>query len=347
VPVRQALVVSLLAALALPATAFARVDAGSPAPLYGFQTRAAQQAVAARLSQASGFTGGPVTASDGEQVTVYVDDTLAAADPTIGQRWADIVAGLVHGPEISTVQIYVASLPQVQQTCGRGALGCYGGNRLITIADDAAGITAQAVLTHEYGHHVAQSRDNSPWPSVDYGPKRWSTVVGVCSRAASGELAPGDEGVRYTLNPGEAFAEDYRVLNERREGIPETAWGVVDPRFYPDQAALDAVALDVTSPWTGPTSAAIHSSLTPHGTGRGFPVSTPLDGTFSVTLLSPRKSRFTLRLVDPATKKELASLSGPDTTKTLQANVCGQRTIQVQVKRVAGSGPFTLTVSEP
>jgi hypothetical protein len=345
--VRRAVLLLLLVAAAVPSGAAA--DPG-PAPFstYSYDATINSRTVAVRLAQLpAAFTGGQVTAADGEQVNVYVQDDVAAADPSTGQRWADTVASLVHGPEISTVTIYVATLALVQQTCGQNALGCYGGNRLIAIADDLPGISARAVLTHEYGHHVAQSRDNSPWRAVDWGPKRWSTVVGVCSRTASGELAPGDEGSRYTLNPGEAFAEDYRVLNERRQGMPETFWGVVDKRFYPDQATLDAVALDVTAPWAGPTATTLHSSLTSRATGRGFRIATPFDGAFGVTLTSPRNTRFTLRLVDPTTGNVLGSSAGAGTSKSLQATVCGQRTLQVQVKRVRGAGAFTVVVSAP
>lgn len=318
------------------------------ASTYAYGARSSSAAIAARLAQApSGFSGGPVTASDGEQVSIYVQNELAAADPATAQRWADMVTSLVHGPEIATIQIYVATLDVVQQTCGVRALGCYGSNRLIAMASDQPGVTARAVLTHEYGHHVAHSSDNTPWAAVDYGPKRWSTVVGVCSRTASGELAPGDEGSRYTLNPGEAFAEDYRVLNERRLGLPETFWGVVDQRFYPDQATLDAVALDVTSPWRGPTTGTLTSSFTPRATGRGFRIATPLDGTFRVTLTSPPNTRFTLRVVDPSSGKELGSSTAAGRVRTVETNVCGQRTLQVQVKRQRGAGSFSLTVAKP
>jgi hypothetical protein len=325
------------------------VAAAQPAEsTYAYGARDASPSVAAGLAQApSGFTGGAVTASDGEQVTIYVQNELATADPSISQRWADMVTSLVHGSEISTIQIYVASLDRVQQTCGGRALGCYGNNRLIAMASDLPEITARAVLTHEYGHHVAHSSDNTPWPAVDYGPKRWSSVVGVCSRTASGELAPGDEGARYTLNPGEAFAEDYRLLNERRLGLPETFWGVVDQRFYPDQAALDAVAQDVTSPWHGPTTSTLASAFTSRATGRGFRIATPLDGTFRVTLTSPAKTQFTLRVVDPATGKELGSSPGSARVKSVEKGVCGQRTLQVQVKRLRGSGSFSLAVARP
>jgi hypothetical protein len=346
--VRRAVLLLLLVVAAVPSGAGAADLGPTRFSSYSYGASSNSRAVAARLAQLpAGFVGGPVTASDGEQVNVYVDDQLAAADPTIAQRWADMVVGLVHGSEISSLTIFVAPLAQVQRTCGASALGCYGNNRLITMAEDLSRISARAVLTHEYGHHVAQTRDNSPWPAVDWGPKRWASVVGVCSRAASGELAPGDEGARYQLNPGEAFAEDFRVLNERRQGLPETFWGVVDQRFYPDQATLDAVLADVTTPWAGPTTTALHSSFTRRGTGRGFRIATPLDGTFSVTLTSPKNTRYTLRLVDPATGKVLGTFAGPETSKSIQANVCGQRTLQVQVKRVRGAGAFTLAVSTP
>ena len=169
----------------------------------------------------------------------------------------------------------------------------------------------------------------------------------MCSRTATGELAPGDESSRYTLNPGEAFAEDYRLLNERRLGLPETFWGVVDQRFYPDQATLDAAALDVTNPWRGPTTSTLTSAFTSRATGRGFRIATPLDGTFRVTLTSPPNTRFTLRVVDPTSGRELGTPTGTGRLKVVETNVCGQRTLQVQVKRQRGSGSFSLAVARP
>jgi hypothetical protein len=47
----------------------------------------------------------------------------------------------------------------------------------------------------------------------------WATQMGICSRAESRTVHPGDEGFFYSLNPGEGFAEAYRVLVEdRRHG---------------------------------------------------------------------------------------------------------------------------------
>src|SRR5207253_573329 len=110
----------------------------------------------------------------------------------------------------------------------------------------------QSVATHEYGHHVAYNRRNTPWIAVDWGTKRWATYMRICSRTAGGTAFPGAEDVSYPLNPGEGFAESYRVLNETMGGIPLT-WSIVDNSFRPDAAALQAIRDDVLQPWTGPT----------------------------------------------------------------------------------------------
>ena len=211
-----------------------------------------------------------MTAADGEVVNVYVQDELLAADPTAGQKWADMLAGLVHGPELSSLTVYIATLDQVTQNVrlGRARLLREQPPRSRSGRTTAAS-RARAVVTHEYGHHVANNRDNAPWPAVDWGTKRWATYVGVCRRAKSGELAPGDEGRATQFNPGEAFAEDYRVLNERRVGLPETPWEVVDNSLYPDQTALDLLAQDVTTPWTGMTTTSYRVRLGPVRAGAG------------------------------------------------------------------------------
>jgi len=72
-----------------------------------------------------------------------------------------------------------------------------------------------------------------------------------------------------------------------------------------------------------------------------------LDGSFSATLRGPVNSRFTLRVVDLPTGSRLASSVSTIRTQSLSFQLCGQRSLQLQVKRVKGSGPFTLTVSQP
>jgi hypothetical protein len=346
---RRALIALLVAvvvvAAGLAGTAGARTrEAGG----YAYGTRGQAPQLGVRAGQApAGFTGGPTTTVDGETVTVYVEDALVAADPNAVQHWADVLAGLLHGPELSTVTVYMATLDRVRQVCGRAALGCYGQNQIVALGEDLRGITAQSVVTHEYGHHVASSRLNDPWDAADWGTKRWASYLNVCRRAQAGELVPGDEGSFYRLNPGEVFAEDYRVLNERRAGLPESPWVVVDQSLYPDQASLDLLAQDVTTPWAGGTATRYRVVLGPRASGRGFRISTALDGVFRVTLTSPAKARFALRVVDLGLGRVVAADTTPLRVKTLTVTICGQRSLQVQVKRVSGSGTFGLAVSAP
>lgn len=339
-----------LLAVVVAALAAGTATAAPGATTYSYGARTEAPSVVLRAGQVlPGFTGGVVTAADGETVTIYVQDDLLAADAGIPQRFADLLTSLLHGPELARLTLYLGSPDRVRQICGAGALGCYGptANAIAAIAQDLRGVSARAVVTHEYGHHLANNRNNDPWPSVDWGTKRWASYVNVCKRSRSGELFPGDEERNYELNPGEDFAETYRVLNERRAGLAESPWQVVDSSLYPDQTALDLLAQDVTSPWTANTASTLRSTLGPHSTGRGFRLRTPLDGSFSAVLRGPAGAKFTLRVVDLTTGGQLAYSAGLDSVKSVSFSLCGERSVQLQVKRVRGSGPFTLTVSQP
>ena len=236
------------------------------------------------------------------------------------------------------------------QVCGAGALGCYSPRAMsiVALGQDLRTITARSIVTHEYGHHLANSRSNDPWPAVDWGTKRWASYENICKRSKSGELFPGDESEHYELNPGEDFAENYRVLNERRLGVEELPWQVVDASLYPDQTALDLLAQDITNPWTHTTSTTLRGTFT---CARDRPrLSCPDAARRVVQRDAPdvaAGSRFTLRAVDLATGSRLASSAGTTRTQVVSFQLCGQRTLQLQVKRVKGSGSFTLTVSQP
>ena len=100
---------------------------------------------------------------------------------------------LIHGPELATVTIHLAPLVEVQRTCGSRALACYFPREAAIYApaeDPKAGISAKGVLAHEFGHHIAASRLNPPFSSVDYGTKRWATYEDVCAKASAGDLYP-------------------------------------------------------------------------------------------------------------------------------------------------------------
>jgi hypothetical protein len=200
------------------------------------------------------WSGGPIVASTGETVTLYVSDDLPP-DDAARQTWANFFAWLYHGSELATVTIYQEPIAQVHETCGsQYAMGCYSPvqKALVFPGDLSTGVEAD-IAAHEYGHHIAANRRNDPWVAGDWGPKRWATDAGICTRVAAGTAFPGDEEEHYMLNPGEAFADVYKVLNQQRGGT----WGylpfVVDASFIPDAAALAAAQADVQQPWLSTT----------------------------------------------------------------------------------------------
>jgi hypothetical protein len=301
------------------------------------------------LRTSSAFWGGKFTADTGEDVTVFLSDTYPQ-DTAVGQRWANFLASLAHGSELSAITTYLAPLGEVQRVCGNQALACYsvGEHTLVAPADDVGGLSAEAIVAHEYGHHVAANRDNAPWPAVDWGTKRWASYIGVCARTRAGELFPGAESDdRYRLNPGEAFAEGYRVLNERKLGLAESPWQIVSLALYPDPTALALLDQDVVDPWRGNTTSTIRGSFTSRGARvRTSTVATTLDGTMRVSLRAPVSARLRLDLISAdGSRVARAGVSGG--TRSVQTTICGSRSYRLRVTRLAGAGAYRLTVSKP
>ena len=90
--------------------------------------------------------------------------------------------------------------------CGDQALACYDPSSKTIYAapeDQLDDPPAREIVTHEYGHHIANSRSNPPWAAEDYGTKRWSTYEHICQKTSDGDASPGDEGGDYSRNPGE------------------------------------------------------------------------------------------------------------------------------------------------
>ena len=293
------------------------------------------------------YWGGVYRTSSGENVTIYAS-TAYPQDPALGQKWADFLSTLVHGSELSAVTVFLAPEAQIARVCGADALACYSGQDSVLVSpgeDPAAGISAEAVITHEYGHHVAASRSNAPWSAIDYGTKRWASYINVCSRARSGQLFPGaEEFPQYQLNPGEGFAESYRVLNERRAGIAETPWQVVSNSLYPDDTALALLQQDVSTPWRGASTSTRTGSLTRTTRVRTYTVATQLDGTLKLSLRPSAGTRLALDVFASSTR--LAHAAGTGTlSRTL--TICGQRSLRIRVTALRGNGSFRLAVAKP
>lgn len=294
------------------------------------------------------WLGGPITASTGETVTVYVSPSLGP-DVT-PQSWAEFIAHLTHGPELSKLAAYFGTLDEVQKLCGPQALGCYGQNDLVAFGEPLIdGVAPQEVVRHEYGHHIAFNRVNPPWAAVDWGPKDWASAIGVCRRVTQGSAFPGDEGVHYDQNPGEAWAETYRLMDERRNGIDTRTWTIVSPTFFPSDAAFTAAEEDVVHPWTVGHTTTFRRQFTKKGKKLWLiPLQTPLDGSLSLSATLPRGSLADVALLSANARTVLrhATPTGAR-TKQLTTTVCGQRSLYVRVTSKGTPGRVSVTASIP
>lgn len=286
----------------------------------------------------AGTWGGAYPVKSGARVNVY-SSRYYPVDPAANQAAADFVDGLVHGAEISGVKIYFAPPAEVEILCRSQEVdGCYfpSDSEIITIGEDTEWSTVEEVLTHEYGHHVANNRDNYPWPAIAYGTKRWATYMGICSKDAAGVVFPGDEGEHYLQNPGEGFAESFLHLNEVKLGIPETTW-FYDPILAPDAGALAAIEQDVLKPWKDNTIKRWSGRFGRRGQQQIRTFQTPLDGVFAAQLKGPRGS--SLRLTGPAEVKRSSA--------TLSAGlICGQRSVTTKFVS-GGKGRFAAAAAIP
>jgi len=294
------------------------------------------------------FRGGRVTTSTGESVDVRVSEGLPpeAATP---EGWAEFLVGLTHGPELSSLTTFVVTFDEVQQICGSSAAGCYGQNRMVVPGQAELDITPEEIVRHEYGHHVANNRQNAPWAAIDWGPKRWASTASICARVSRREAYPGDQGSNYARNPGEAWAEVYRLMDERKAGVTTATWPIIAPNFYPTEAALQAAEADVLQPWTAPrttTSTRVFGKSTRKIWW--IPVPASLDGAYRLSATLPAKGTHEVALVagDRQTVLKRLQWTG-QRVKSTEGTICGQRSLFVRVTQAGSLGRVRVSVTTP
>ena len=323
----------------------ARLDRPGPGLALGYRITKLEPR---KLQQAAiTWRGGAIVTSTGETVNVLVSDAFPV-DAVTPESWAEFLAKLVHGPELSSLTTYIAPLDEIRILCGDGALGCYRQNRSVALGESLPdGTTPEEVVRHEYGHHIALYRANTPWRAIDWGPKNWASAADICARVARSEAFPGNEDDHYAQNPGEAWAETYRLMDERKAGITTATWQIIAPSLYPSEAALVAAEKDVVQPWTAGTQRVFRKSVAKNKLW-WIPLSTPLDGSIAVTTRLPRGGQHRVELVaaDRKTVLKRGAAAGAS-VRRISSTVCGQRSVFVRVTQRGKPGLVTVVAATP
>ena len=166
-------------------------------------------------------------------------------------------------------------------------------------------------------------------------------------RVAAQTAFPGDEGLYYSHNPGEAFAEAYRVLNEVRGGGRSFSWTLADPSFSPDERELAAIEDDVLRPWAPSPQRVVTGRLRDGARTWTHTIATPLDGDLELSLRMPLGAGHTLELLDSRSAVVARGLWSGSGVRSLRFRICGQRSVRVRVGRAGGATRFQLRLNVP
>jgi hypothetical protein len=287
--------------------------------------------------------GGDIRAADGETVRVLLSPRYGPDDAAL-QSVANFFAGLVHGRELADVTVYVAPLDEMTSICGQAADSCYlpQSQTIVLIGETPPdGTPVEEAAAHEYGHQIARNRNDAPWNASDWGPKYWSTEEGVCRKVRAGQAFPGDEGPRYGQNPGEVWAETYRVLNGG-----STPWDRVDASFLPGADALNWARQDVLHPFPGNAVGTTSGRFRRGHAGRQS-ISVPVENDGSVTIRLAGGRGLDADLALYAGTRRVARAAHPGRSEIVRYRSCGYRKLKLRISRAGGYGPFRLRASLP
>lgn len=291
-----------------------------------------------------------VAGSTRATLRVYISNRFPTWDRSLNQLWANRFAAMLHGTEISTLKVYISPLTEIRSSwvCGSWADSCYDpndGTMYLTGERPEDGADINQIAMHEYAHHIATNRTNSPWDASMWGPKQWATAQGVCSYAAQRQMWPTDPVNHYEDHPGEIWAETYRLVTSAHQGLPPDPWEIISSRWNPTgkSAILSAARLDVVQPWRAKRTITLAGSLTSSGPQSATnTVSLPLDGSVSASLTVKGSLKARVELTSPGGAR-FGSTSGTSATATS----CGTRSTNATVRRTSGTGTWSLRLLVP
>jgi len=325
---------------------------------------------------------GPTDATDASGYREYsagAGYAVEAASSAYGeaevQSVVDVLGTLEHGPELSQLSVYVATPEEIASICGATVVACYmpQRERMIVSGVDrpAAGVPRDFAIAHEYGHHIANSQSDTSFPAIATGTIRWATYERVCQYSRARKLFPGDQGAHYFEDPEEAFAETYAHLSDPDAKV---SWQY-SPLLRPSAASLAKIRADVSRPWNGPVTVDWSGSVQAPPAGSHLPspprrtkggslsgaeavgpkpwiasrfVSTPLDGTVSVSVTAPADAEYSVVLRDAESGRALArGVTDAAGSANLSYGNCGRSALQLEVGSIHGSGPFTANIVRP
>ena len=284
-----------------------------------------------------------------ERVKVYVSRSFPAWNPATNRSWAQAFADMPHGSELSKLTVYLSPFKEISSdyVCGAQADSCYDPNdstMYLTGERPPDGADMTQIAMHEYGHHIANFRSNTPWDSVNWGPKYWASAVGVCSLTRQHLMWPTDAANHYEDHPGEIWAETYRLVASAADGIPADPWEILNPTWNPSSRSdlLGAAGRDVSTPWRGPITSKRTGLLSAKSTSAVESVALSLDGQVSATV----KTTGSLKAKVSITSAAGTQLAAP-TAGLAKATLCSARSANVVVTRKSGSGAWTLSITQP
>lgn len=300
----------------------------------------------------------PVVVPLTEGGSIRVSFTAAVgSQPALAQQYVAFLESLPHGSELGQLRILIATPEEVGTRCGDDGtdpnsqvLGCYRNDQMIVPSTGLDTPTAKGpytvryVLTHEYGHHIAEHRDNpiGPGGALAFGPKYWASYELVCDKAGQNKLFPYAEADmrKYLRNPGEAWAETYARLV-----YPEQPWRWTS-LLKPDGVALEAARRDVLDPWT--KNATQLFSMDSGRDTQTFQLPLHLDGSLKTTVRGPSGSEVGVKVTSGSQQVGESKRTGAYDRWSLKVG-CRERqteTLDFTVTRTGGEpGPVTLRIS--